>query len=258
MANKASGDDDLEFREMLAKIGRRIDDDSLEDLKYQCRDIIGPGRLEKVSATQGLFEVLEERDELNMDDVTFLLKILQNVGRIDLYKVVKDYSLSRSRSSMLEPSEPCASSYIESDNAKKVDDTQKQDLASQSKKLSDVMIEDKDGQNCTVPFDTNEDNEQRAHCGGGYAITPEFQRGLDFVISQISRGWQIAARHLGVPDTVIEDAEYNWPRHIRSQVSETFRYWARNDAAASLQKLIEALRYVRRNDLADRLQSNRF
>lgn len=226
MANKASGDEDLRFREMLAKIGRRIDDDSLEELKYQCRDVIGPGRLERVNTTQGLFELLEERDEIYMDDVGFLMKILQNVGRIDLHKIVKDYSLSKSHSSKLEPFEPCISSHLESDNAKKVEDTviQKRGSTLQSNKIAEVTIQNEESQNCTVPFDTNNDGAQ---AGGGYAISPEFQRGLDFVISQISRGWQIAARHLGVPDTVIEDAEYNWPRHIRSQVSETFRYWAR-------------------------------
>lgn len=226
MANKASGDGDLEFREMLAKIGRRVDNESLEDLKYQCRDVIGPGRLERVNTTQGLFELLEERDELNMDDVTFLLKILQNVGRIDLCKVVKDYS-SKTDFSKLETIEPHALGYIENDNAKKVEPTHKQEFPSHIDQTSNITTQRKEAQNCTVPFDTNEDRGQAPQGGAGYAITPEFQRGLDFVMSQISRGWQIAVRHLGVPDTVIEDAEYNWPRHIRSQVSEAFRYWAR-------------------------------
>lgn len=273
MTSKASGDDDIEFRVMLTKIGRRIDEYSLEELKYQCRDIIGVGRLEKVATTQGFFELLEERDEINPDDVEFLLKVLKNVDRIDLYKVVQEYSMTRSNlmteilpktDHMADHNNPVAREEMV---AKSFPVDPAELRSEQTPNFSMEQLE-KGLNNYASPFDTSGDTGGGFHISHGQprfdhrdsrtVIPAELQHALDFVINTISRGWQSAARHLDVPDAVIDNAEYNWPRDIRRQVGETFRYWARNGPTPSVQSLIAALRHIGRNDLADEIELGQY
>ncbi|XP_039248633.1 uncharacterized protein LOC120326413 [Styela clava] len=326
MATKASSDDGMEYREMMAKLAKRIDDGTLEKLKYQCRDLIGPGRLEKVANAQGLFEVLEERDELSCDNLEFLNKILNYVGRLDLCKIITSYTdyiaalndsvtdlyptaapfnSNEGDTSVPEHSNTTSSKIFHPDGEK---GPQKTDISHGTYSAVNER------QNCTRPFDTSSNvpqhqqpssnhnqmtgnrNQSNTHQAAlrmgnrnqsnthqtdpmmdnrnqsnthqadpmmgnrsqlnpiGHAIPPQVETALELVISSIARGWQSAARHLGVPDVIIDSAQDNWPRNVRNQIREAFTYWARSDDEASVAKLIEAMRRSGRNDIADDLQ----
>lgn len=234
-----SNDASLEFREMLVIIAKRIDEYTLENLKFQCRDVIRPGRLERITAAFDLFNVLEEMDELSYDNIDFLLRVLKNVDRMDLAKLLSKYQerfmdLSNVTKTNFEPK---AEAYKTTHHSEQTQPS-----------------------NLTVPFDTSGTVQQ----GTGLDLhhtdvsvhmpNPQITTAVEFVVSKLSRGWQSAARHLGVPDVIIDNAEENWPRNIRRQIGDTFRFWARNDPSPSSQKLIDAMRRVGRNDIADELQ----
>lgn len=277
-ATKASGDSDMEYRGMMAKIATRIDDESLDELKYQCKDIIGDGKLEMIANPQGLFQVLEERDEVSSDNLTFLCEILKNIGRIDLYKVVKSHqdSVMQQNNSPLDSQ---INSISPDSSTSNMTDFNQSSLPSkvfsqdgkfgpQKAKFSHTTYTGvTEGQNCSTPFDTfgeqhhapvyrNEHSgrNQQYHMAPHPAISPDVRNALEMVLGSISRGWESAARHLGVPDVIVDSAQDNWPRNVRNQIRETFEYWARTDTHASVPKLIQAMRKIGRNDIADDLQ----
>ncbi|BFZ17454.1 hypothetical protein BsWGS_20493 [Bradybaena similaris] len=86
-------DESHRFKHMIIKIGRLIKEDELKTLKFLCKDIIPTKFREKVSTTEALVELLEERGKVSPRDLTYLKQILQDGlhGRTDILQVVAEY-----------------------------------------------------------------------------------------------------------------------------------------------------------------------
>lgn len=271
----AAAERQMDFRELIAEVIRRVDDYTLESIKYQCRDRIGPGRLERIDTAQNLFKTLEEMDEINHEEVQFLHRILTNVDRIDLAKLVLKFSekwgLSQATSKAkhapdvvwaAEDEPPAVIGNSSTPTGGKV--FANEDAKERSKILVSSHQEPNPGNNRSVPFATEGYALPRYPVNHGgmepvrqrveQPIPAEVSTALEYVISTISRGWQSAARHLGVPDAIIDNAEDNWPRNVRNQIRQAFMHWARNGPDVTVLHLIEAMRHVGRNDIADELE----
>ena len=92
LINSRSCNKNEAFRFLVNQICHHLDDTSLQELKYQCRSLIGRGKMERIKSLHELFTVLEEIDQISVDNTSFLIKCLENIKRNDLAKLVKRYS----------------------------------------------------------------------------------------------------------------------------------------------------------------------
>lgn len=222
------------YRQLITTVSVKVN--SLDELKFQCHDYIGRGALQKIDTVLRLFEVLEERDMVCVEEVDFLVSILNNIRRKDLVKMVNEYIqfwLQRP---------PTTSNYsyqtYKSDGVKFVSSD---GIDNSSKAFSGFTNSNSTlGLNpvCAVPFANEEtpelpemnimQHQPEIHFEDTNSVIPEPLRTLiEFLSEQLAHNWQTVMRNLYIPERVIQASTANWSHNIRRQVKETLEYWAR-------------------------------
>ena len=72
--------DKVRFRRALNRIGNHLSRQNFDDLKFVCKDVVPVARMERVRVATDLFQALEERGKLAVDDLEFLTQVLSTVG----------------------------------------------------------------------------------------------------------------------------------------------------------------------------------
>lgn len=70
----------MHFRRALNRIGNHLSRQNFEDLKFVCKDVVSVARMERVRCVLDLFQALEERGRLAVDELEFLAQALETVG----------------------------------------------------------------------------------------------------------------------------------------------------------------------------------
>ena len=70
----------VRFRRALNRIGNHLSRQNFEDLKFVCKDVVAVARMERVRCVLDLFQALEERGRLAVNDLEFLAQALETVG----------------------------------------------------------------------------------------------------------------------------------------------------------------------------------
>ncbi|XP_071113261.1 uncharacterized protein [Haliotis cracherodii] len=85
---------DWELNILMLRIGRELDDDDFQSMKFLCSGQRGvpQGVLERLSTPQKFFTYLRERRMLSRDNLLLLQAFLWHVGRLDLHQVASDYA----------------------------------------------------------------------------------------------------------------------------------------------------------------------
>ncbi len=70
----------LEFRRCLNRIANHLSRQNFDDLKFMCKDAVPVARMERVRSATDLFQALEERGRLAIDQLDYLAHVLTSVG----------------------------------------------------------------------------------------------------------------------------------------------------------------------------------
>jgi len=210
------------FRHLLTNISSRIHD--LHELKYQCHDWIGRGKLERINSCLELFNVLEERDKVCPNDVDFLITMLNNVKRKDLVRMVNEYKqywlFSQEEQWTSKASYVNAGTYPGRKAFAGFSGDVKQDMGKS-------LGSSEDPPNCALPFSGNSSSDS------GTAATLQVNARdpaliatmCEYLSYHLTHNWQATMRSLSIPDDVIAASIYNWPNNLRRQIRETLDYW---------------------------------
>lgn len=79
-----------EFRAMLLSISNQLDQNTLDSLKFLCKDV-GKKKLEKINKGIELFECLIEKGQIRPDDTELLRSLLNSVGQTVLIEHIDNY-----------------------------------------------------------------------------------------------------------------------------------------------------------------------
>uniref|UniRef100_W5KJ31 FAS-associated death domain protein n=1 Tax=Astyanax mexicanus TaxID=7994 RepID=W5KJ31_ASTMX len=79
------------FKAMLLKLSDRLNRDNVLKLIFLCEHKIGKKKCEEVESGIQLFELLIQRTEIGPDSTEYLRKLLNDIGRQDLLKIIDDY-----------------------------------------------------------------------------------------------------------------------------------------------------------------------
>jgi hypothetical protein len=82
-------DKQKEYKKMLLVISRSLDEKAFKEVKHMSG--VKKARAERMEHPIDVFEYLEEVGELNVNDVSNLIKLLEDLSRIADAKLVKDY-----------------------------------------------------------------------------------------------------------------------------------------------------------------------
>ena len=74
----------MDFRRCLNRLSNQLSRQNLDDMKFVCKDHVPVARMERVRGALDLFQALEERGELSMNDTSFLVKVLVGIERSNL------------------------------------------------------------------------------------------------------------------------------------------------------------------------------
>lgn len=108
------------FRIMLNNLAHLLSERDLQSMKYLCRDLIPRGRLENIEDPLDLWDALEQRDQLGVNNTRFLRQLLTygTEGRRDLLSILQNYECSsrpnadvHERSSNGTPTQPHLNGY---------------------------------------------------------------------------------------------------------------------------------------------------
>lgn len=104
--------DENEFRAMLLSISNQLDQNTLDNLKFLCKDI-GKKKLEKIKKGIDLFECLIERGQIRPDDTELLRSHLEKVGQTVLIEHIDNYVKgSTANAGVLDPKEQGNITYM--------------------------------------------------------------------------------------------------------------------------------------------------
>lgn len=98
-----------QFISKLSQIGTQITKEELERLKFLCVELIPDGEREKIKTAEMCFEKLRKLKKLSQDDNTFLVKLLQDIGRLDLAIELEQWSLNENTKEVF----TCRVTYLE-------------------------------------------------------------------------------------------------------------------------------------------------
>ena len=85
----------LNHRSFLLRISEDITKEKLEAMKYLCMDCISEGKLETITSPLQLFKELERLKKMDIDNLSFLRELLENVRCLELAGRVNDFNLRR-------------------------------------------------------------------------------------------------------------------------------------------------------------------
>ena len=217
----ATNEKEQAFQVMLQNICQRLDPSSLEAIKYQCRDHIGRGKLEKITNFIELFNVLQERDIVSSDDVMFLVTCLNSVSRKDLIKQVNKYG-----NTWLSYSTRVSQT---SGGFGDVNFKTKEGNVGLTKVISSTFNETPDKfDNKALPYVTDGfayPHNAPAHFH--HNMDPAHASLIRFISNNLSFNWQSTARYLGVSEEIIAASQFNWPNDVRRQIFETLAEFIR-------------------------------
>lgn len=74
----------MDFRRCLNRLSNQLSRQNVEDMKYVCKDEVPLSRMERVRNPLDIFQALEERGKLSMDNTAFLVKVLISIERSNL------------------------------------------------------------------------------------------------------------------------------------------------------------------------------
>ena len=196
---------DEAFVRLIYTLCRNLHASSLESLKYHCQDHIGKGKLEKIKTVDEVFKVLEQRDVISSEKVDFLASYLKSISRTDLLGHVDQFVNDWLRSEkVLDEGDPLAT-YSGKEH----------ELSEQAKESTSAAVvrggAEKE-KNSAIPIS-----------GLGQQVNREIPsiRLIEFMANNLTFNWQETVRRLGVPDDIIEVAQYNNPSNIRQQIFDT-------------------------------------
>lgn len=86
---------ETDFRSFLLRLSSDITKEKLEQIKYLCFDDIPERDLENISSPLQLFKVLERRQMIGIDNLSFLRKLLSDVMCLSLVTNVDDFTSRR-------------------------------------------------------------------------------------------------------------------------------------------------------------------
>ncbi|NXE94357.1 FADD protein, partial [Menura novaehollandiae] len=79
------------FLSLLHSISAGLSDPELSAVKFLCRDRISKRKLESVQSGRELFSILMEKQEIASDNLEFLKKLLEHIGRGDLVSQLRQF-----------------------------------------------------------------------------------------------------------------------------------------------------------------------
>lgn len=79
------------FKAMLLKLSENLKRDNVAKLTFLCGHKIGRKKCEEIESGIQLFELLIQRAEIGPDSTEYLRKLLDDIGRQDLLKIIDDY-----------------------------------------------------------------------------------------------------------------------------------------------------------------------
>lgn len=85
----------LNRRSFLQRTSENITKEKLEEMKYLCMDCISEGKLETITSPLQLFKELERLKKMDIDNLSFLRELLENVMCLELAGRVNDFNLRR-------------------------------------------------------------------------------------------------------------------------------------------------------------------
>ena len=74
----------MDFRRCLNRLSNQFSRQNLDDMKFVCKDHVPVARMERVRSSLDIFQALEERGKLSMNDTSFLVKVLGSIERTNL------------------------------------------------------------------------------------------------------------------------------------------------------------------------------
>ena len=74
----------MDFRRCLNALSNQLSHQNLDDMKFVCKDHVPVARMERVRNPLDIFQALEERGKLAMNDTSFLVKVLVTIERSNL------------------------------------------------------------------------------------------------------------------------------------------------------------------------------
>ena len=74
----------LAFRRCLNSLANQLSRQNVDDMKFVCKDHVPVSRMERVRSALDIFQALEERGKLSIDDTSFLVKVLISIERSNL------------------------------------------------------------------------------------------------------------------------------------------------------------------------------
>jgi hypothetical protein len=74
----------MDFRRCLNGLSNQLSRQNLDDMKFVCKDHVPVARMERVRNPLDIFQALEERGKLAMNDTSFLVKVLITIERSNL------------------------------------------------------------------------------------------------------------------------------------------------------------------------------
>lgn len=74
----------LKFRRCLSRIANRLSNQDFDHLKFLCGDVVPVARMERVRVVTDLFQALEERGKMSVNDLGYLAQLLATLGRAPL------------------------------------------------------------------------------------------------------------------------------------------------------------------------------
>ncbi|XP_064614714.1 FAS-associated death domain protein-like [Liolophura sinensis] len=203
------------FRVMLNNLAHQLSERDLQSMKYLCRDLIPRGRLESIEEPIELWDALEQREQLGVNNTRFLKQLLiyGTEGRRDLLSILQNYEASLTSN------------------------------ADVHERTSDV-----------TPSHANFNGYRLSNPIRSQQQFPELRREVEFIVKNIGRDWRQFVRALGVCEADIDYVSEQYPRDLREKVRQTLIMWqAQNPEIASKEALITGLKLCERNDMVHQM-----
>lgn len=215
-----------EITNAVLSINAELGNDSklLHNLKWLCKtrrgDVFTSRMSEECTSFLELFEKLNDLCIISPDNVTFLSKILEDVGKLNLKAMIDGASQDNHRNRN-ERQLPNGSRQVHETQHRRVEPVSPQVVMAPREELL------------------------------GEDLMPHFE----VLVQYIGRDWRYLGRQLGLQEFDFENIMEQYPRNLREQVMKMLSTWKeRYRVKATKAVLVKALRKCRMNLAADILE----